>query len=117
MLEPLEVQLKDFPNISIKGSEMNLPFQAVLLIDVIGEEVLQATKPVLYEHNLYDDWLTYVAPHTAFSRLMLILRALMIAPDRAKAIIRPTADIPTKPQHVWPTLDEEQWIVAENALK
>ena len=32
MLDPLEVHLLDFPNIVIKGSELQLPFQACLKV-------------------------------------------------------------------------------------
>ena len=33
MLDPLEVHLLDFPNIVIKGSELQLPFQALMKIE------------------------------------------------------------------------------------
>ena len=36
MLDPLEVHLLDFPNIVIKGSELQLPFQACLKVDLIS---------------------------------------------------------------------------------
>jgi pre-mRNA-processing factor 8 len=32
MLDPLEVHLLDFPNIVIKGSELMLPFQAIMKV-------------------------------------------------------------------------------------
>jgi pre-mRNA-processing factor 8 len=32
MLDPLEVHLLDFPNIVIKGSDLQLPFQSALKI-------------------------------------------------------------------------------------
>ena len=32
MLDPLEAHLLDFPNIVIKGSELQLPFQACLKV-------------------------------------------------------------------------------------
>jgi pre-mRNA-processing factor 8 len=35
MLDPLEVHLLDFPNIVIKGSELQLPFQACLKVCVL----------------------------------------------------------------------------------
>lgn len=35
MLDPLEVHLLDFPNIVIKGSELQLPFQACLKVRVL----------------------------------------------------------------------------------
>jgi pre-mRNA-processing factor 8 len=33
MLDPLEVHLLDFPNIVIKGSDLQLPFQSSLKIE------------------------------------------------------------------------------------
>ena len=35
ILDPLEVYLLDFPNILIKGSELQLPFQACLKVDML----------------------------------------------------------------------------------
>ena len=32
MLDPLEVHLLDFPNIVIKGSELQLPFQVIIFV-------------------------------------------------------------------------------------
>jgi pre-mRNA-processing factor 8 len=41
MLDPLEVHLLDFPNIVIKGSELQLPFQACLKIEKFGDLILR----------------------------------------------------------------------------
>lgn len=57
MLDPLEVHLLDFPNIVIKGSELQLPFQACLKIEKFGDRILKATEPQMLLFNLYDDWL------------------------------------------------------------
>lgn len=35
MLDPLEVHLLDFPNIVIKGSELMLPFQAIMKVSLL----------------------------------------------------------------------------------
>lgn len=32
MMDPLEVHLVDFPNIVIRGSELGLPFQVIIII-------------------------------------------------------------------------------------
>jgi len=45
MLDPLEVHLLDFPNIVIKGSELQLPFQACLKVEKFGDLILKATEP------------------------------------------------------------------------
>ena len=47
----------DFPNIVIKGSELQLPFQACLKIEKFGDLILKATEPQMVLFNIYDDWL------------------------------------------------------------
>jgi len=54
---------------------------------------------------------------SCFSRLMLILRALHVNNERAKMILKPDKSIITKPNHIWPTLSEEQWLKVEVELK
>lgn len=60
--------------------------------------------------NIYDDWLKSISSYTAFSRLILILRALHVNPDKARMLLRPDKSIITQPHHVWPSLTDEQWI-------
>eukprot|EP01031_Cornospumella_fuschlensis_P017467 gene17467-21362_t len=67
--------------------------------------------------NIFDDWLKTISSYTAFSRLILILRALHVSPDRTKVILRPDKSVITQPHHVWPSLTDEQWIKVEVALK
>jgi pre-mRNA-processing factor 8 len=117
MLDPLEVHLLDFPNIVIKGSELQLPFQACMKLEKLGDLILKATQPEMVLFNLYDDWLKSISPYTAFSRLVLILRALSVSTDRTKALLRPDRSVVTKPHHMWPTLTDDQWIQVENSLK
>jgi len=117
LLDPLEVHLLDFPNIVIKGSELQLPFQSCLKIEKFGDLILKATSPQMVLFNLYDDWLKSIASYTAFSRLILILRALHINNDRAKAILRPDKTTITETHNVWPSLTDDQWIKVEVSLK
>ncbi|KAJ1723371.1 pre-mRNA-splicing factor 8 [Coemansia erecta] len=117
MLDPLEVTMLDFPNITIRGSEMQLPLQALLKIEKIGDMILKATEPKMSLWSCYDNWLATVSPYTAFSRLVLILRALHINNERAKIILRPDKGTVTEAHHLWPTLTDEQWIRVENQLK
>ena len=51
MLDPLEVHLLDFPNIVIKGSELQLPFQACLKVEKFGDLILKATEPQMCLFN------------------------------------------------------------------
>lgn len=64
MLDPLEVHLLDFPNIVIKGSELQLPFQACLKVEKFGDLILKATEPQMVLFNLYDDWLKTISSYT-----------------------------------------------------
>ncbi len=65
--------------------------------------------------NIYDDWLKTISSYTAFSRLILILRALHVNVDKARMLLKPDKSITTEPHHVWPTLTDEQWIKARFA--
>eukprot|EP00002_Diphylleia_rotans_P001931 TRINITY_DN1116_c0_g2_i2.p1 TRINITY_DN1116_c0_g2~~TRINITY_DN1116_c0_g2_i2.p1 ORF type:complete len:1209 (+),score=255.28 TRINITY_DN1116_c0_g2_i2:4711-8337(+) len=117
MLDPLEVHLLDFPNIVIKGSELQLPFQACLKIEKFGDLIVKATEPQNLLFNIYDDWLKSISSYTAFNRLILILRALHVNIERAKIILRPDKSVKTEYHHIWPTLSDDQWIQTEISLK
>ena len=119
MLDPLEVHLLDFPNIVIKGSELQLPFQAALRIDKLQQLVVQATEPQMVLFNLFDDWLSTVSSYTAFSRLVLLLRALYVDSDKCKQVLEQfkSQGVETEPHHLWPSLSDEQWIKVEVGLK
>ena len=67
--------------------------------------------------NIYDDWLKTISSYTAFSRLILILRALHVNVDKARMLLKPDKSITTEPHHVWPTLTDEQWIKARSACR
>ncbi|ODN79735.1 pre-mRNA-processing-splicing factor 8 [Cryptococcus amylolentus CBS 6039] len=117
MLDPLEVHLLDFPNIVIKGSELQLPFQATLKMEKFGDLILRATQPQMVLFNLYDDWLKSISSYTAFSRLILILRALHVNNEKSKIILRPDKNTITESYHIWPTLSDDEWMKVEVALK
>ena len=117
MLDPLEVHLLDFPNIVIKGSELQLPFQSILKVEKLGDMVVQATKPEMLLFSLYDDWLESISTFTAFTRLILILRALHVSTDRTKEVLRPDTTTVTQPNHMWPTLTDDEWMKVEVQLK
>jgi len=117
LLDPLEVHLLDFPNIVIKGSELQLPFQACLKIEKFGDLILKATSPQMVLFNLYDDWLKTISSYTAFSRLILILRALHVNHERTRMFLKPNKTTITDPHHIWPTLTDEEWIKVEVSMK
>ncbi|EGF81600.1 hypothetical protein BATDEDRAFT_16367 [Batrachochytrium dendrobatidis JAM81] len=117
MLDPLEVHCLDFPNIVIKGSELQLPFQACIKIEKFGDLILKATEPQMVLFNLFDDWLKSISSYTAFLRLTLILRALHVNNEKAKIILRPDKTVITEPHHIWPTLTDQEWFKIETELK
>ncbi|KAI2615502.1 pre-mRNA-splicing factor spp42 [Hypoxylon sp. NC1633] len=117
LLDPLEVHLLDFPNISIRASELQLPFQAAMKVEKLGDMILRATEPQMVLFNLYDEWLKSISSYTAFSRLVLILRALHVNQDKTKLILRPDKTVITQVHHIWPTLSDEDWIKVETQLR
>ncbi|KAH6911378.1 pre-mRNA-processing-splicing factor [Coprinopsis sp. MPI-PUGE-AT-0042] len=100
MLDPLEVHLLDFPNIVIKGSELQLPFQACMKMEKFGDLILRATQPQMVLFSLYDDWLKSISSYTAFSRLILLLRGLHVNNEKAKIILHPDKNTITEPHFV-----------------
>ncbi|EXJ59529.1 uncharacterized protein A1O5_12154 [Cladophialophora psammophila CBS 110553] len=117
LLDPLEVHLLDFPNISIRASELQLPFQAAMKVEKLADMILQAKEPQMVLFNLYDDWLKSISSYTAFSRLILILRALHVNTDKTKLLLRPDKTVITQAHHIWPTLSDEDWIKVEVQLR
>ncbi|KAF2857228.1 PROCN-domain-containing protein [Piedraia hortae CBS 480.64] len=117
LLDPLEVHLLDFPNIGIRASELQLPFQAAMKVEKLGDMILRATEPQMVLFNLYDEWLKNIPSFTAFSRLILILRALHVNQDKAKLLLRPDRTVITQEHHIWPTLSDEDWIKVEVQLR
>ena len=77
----------DFPNIVIKGSELQLPFQACMRVEKFGDLILRATENQMVLFNIYDDWLTSISSFTAFSRLILILRAMQETQKKRSLVI------------------------------
>jgi pre-mRNA-processing factor 8 len=109
--------LLDFPNIVIRGSELQLPFQACLKVEKLGDTILKATEPQMILYNLYDDWLKSISSYTAFSRLILILRALHVNTERTKTILVPDMNTKVESHHIWPSLTDEEWVKVEVQLK
>lgn len=67
--------------------------------------------------NLYDNWMSSCSANTAFSRLILILRALHVNIDKGRMILKPNKQVITQPNHIWPTLTDDEWVKVENELK
>jgi pre-mRNA-processing factor 8 len=86
-------------------------------MEKFSDLITRATEPQMVLFNLFDDWLKSVSSFTAFSRLILILRAVHVAIDQAKLLLRPDASVITEPHHVWPSLTDEEWAKVEIQLK
>ncbi|KAG6733971.1 hypothetical protein I3843_01G240300 [Carya illinoinensis] len=97
--------------------DLQLPFQACLKIEKFGDLILKATEPQMVLFNIYDDWLKSISSYTAFSRLILILRALHVNNEKAKMLLKPDKTIITEPHHIWPSLNDDQWMKVEVALR
>ncbi|QRV81330.1 pre-mRNA-processing-splicing factor 8 [Ceratobasidium sp. AG-Ba] len=115
-LDPLEVLLLDFPNIVIKGSELQLSFQACMKMERFGDLILRAIQPQMVLFSLYGK-LHGCRFFTAFSRLILLLRGLRVNNEKAKVILRPNKSTIIEPHFVWPTLTDDEWIKVEVALR
>ena len=116
ILDPLEVHLLDFPSISIRPTELHMPFNAALKIDQLNDIVNTAKEPKMTLFNVYDDWLDSCSSFTAFNRLILLMRGLQVNADKTKLILRPDESVRTKEHHLWPTLSDEQWKDVESQL-
>jgi pre-mRNA-processing factor 8 len=117
LLDPLEMNMIDFPNVIIKGSELQVPFQSLMKLEVFGETINKATEPKMVLFNMYDDWLDSVQTYTAFSRLILIMRAMHINAEKTRLAMKSAASGPKQPNHIWPTLTQDEWQTVEMELK
>ena len=90
---------------------------AVIKLEKVGDVILKSTEPQLVLYNLYDDWLRTISSYTAFSRVVLIMRALHVNPEKARMILKPDKTIVTPENKLWPQLTDEQWVKVEIALK
>ena len=57
-----------------------------------------------------------ISSYTAFSRLILVLRALHVNPDKAKATLKPDKSTITEAHHIWPTLTDEYVLRWDNGM-
>lgn len=117
MLDPLEVHMLDFPNVAIRPTELKLPFSAAMSIDKLSDIVMRASEPKMVLYNIYDDWLDTISSYTAFSRLILLLRALKTNEEQAKSILLRDPTIVIKEHHLWPSFSDSQWIEIESQMR
>lgn len=116
ILDPLEVHMLDFPNISLRPTELNMPFDAALKIEKLSNLVSTAKEPQMVLFNIYDDWIESCSSFTAFNRLIVLMRALQVNDVKTRMILKPNSSIVTKEHHLWPSLTMEQWRDVESQL-
>lgn len=116
ILDPLEVHMLDFPNTSLRPTELNLPFDAAMKIDKLNNLINTAKEPQMMLFNIYDDWMETCSSFTSFNRLIVLMRALQVNADKTKMILRPNSTVTTKEHHLWPTLTIDEWRNVESQL-
>lgn len=87
MLEALELQLIDYPNIQLQGAEIQIPFHVILKLEHYGETVLRAQQSDLLVFNIYDNWTESISNFTAFNRMILLLRSLHVDIQKSIGIL------------------------------
>eukprot|EP00835_Amoeboradix_gromovi_P001880 NODE_96_length_21330_cov_0.419858.p1 type:complete len:2207 gc:universal NODE_96_length_21330_cov_0.419858:801-7421(+) len=119
MLDALEVHLLDFPNITIKGTLLQLPFHSFTKLSILNDTIMNASKDQLLLFNTYDDWMTTMSPYTCFSRLILILRAMHVNTTQTISILNTATDNTTKTlaNSLFPLHSTDEWIELEVKLK
>jgi len=116
LLDPLEIQFIEYPNISIKFSNFKISFQSLLYIREITKRISQANECESVIFNLYDNWIHTVSAFTAFSRLILILKGLDLDCIETKKIMGLKMDTGEK-KSFWPIFTDEEWIKNEISIK
>ena len=107
MMDALQVHLLDYPNLIIKGSELQLPMHTLLKIPFVGDLVLSMTKSQLILINGYGEWLQNHSSMTCFSRLILLLRSFHVDYIATEQLIQLPKD------GLWPVYTPEDWIPIE----
>nr|UXY88006.1 splicing factor Prp8 [Cryptomonas curvata] len=117
-INSLIIHLIDFPDIVIKGSLIKIPFQSLIKLKKIKKLIDYSFSNNLFIFNLYDNWLESISSFTAFSRLLLILKAIKINYKEVKIIFN-QFKIPFKENNdrLWPEITDKQWVKLEIALK
>ena len=116
LIDPLEIQLIEYPNILIKFSNFKISFQSLLYFKKITKRILGANECETVIFNLYDNWIDTVSEFTAFSRLILILKGLEVDCKQIKQILGVGLEKNVK-NFFWPFFTNEEWITLEITLK
>jgi len=115
IIDSIKLQLLGKPEILVKGTEIRIPFQNLLKLKRLGNEILCAQNSKNLTFNLYDKWLNSVSTFTAFSRVILILKGLENGFEFIKNIFGEFDFLFEK--NFWPIFSNEKWIKIEILLK
>lgn len=110
-LDALSVHMLDYPNVALRPSGLALPLGGLLRHPRLAARLAAPGSHLLC---VYDDWLARVSPHTAFSRLALVLRALLVDAGAAMSLLKLDA-VPSG--RLWPALSDSEWASVEVALR
>nr|UXY88510.1 splicing factor Prp8 [Cryptomonas curvata] len=118
MIQPLIAHMIDFPNIIIKGSLIKIPFQSIIKLTRIKKMFDNSIYNNLLIFNVYDDWLESISSFTAFSRLLLILKALKINFEEVQTIFNQFRQSDKENNnYFWPNISDRKWVKLEIILK
>nr|BAS01665.1 splicing factor PRP8 [Lotharella vacuolata] len=116
LLDPLIGHLVSFSNIAIVGTDLLFPFQSLLKIKKINDIVLKSQNSKLVIINLYDDWLKTISSYTAFSRLIIILKAMHINYKKVIQSLNIIQENSRDNRNFWNKFDIDDWISFENIM-
>ena len=116
LVEPLEIQLTEYPTILIKSSNFKIPFKSLLAIEKINKKDVESKNCETIFSNLYDNWIDSVSSFTAFSRLILILKSIEINKEKVDRIFGFNWK-ENKGENFWPFFTDEEWVKNEIIFK
>lgn len=116
LLDPIRVQLIDYPEILIKNTEIKISLHCLLRIKKFRKIITESFSCANLIFNLYDNWLAKISAYTSFSRLILILRGIEVDFFKVREIFMNSFDSIIS-DFFWPTFDENKWIKVEIKLK
>ena len=116
-INSLTIHMIEFPDIIIKGSLIKIPFRSLIKINRIKKLINRSSFCNLLVFNLYDNWLKTISTFTAFSRLLLILKAIKINLEEVRIIFNQFENLINNNNYLWPDITDEKWMKLEIALK
>mmetsp|Transcript_22972 Transcript_22972/g.46941 ORF Transcript_22972/g.46941 Transcript_22972/m.46941 type:complete len:461 (-) Transcript_22972:1325-2707(-) len=117
LIDPLGIYLSDLSSTLIKYTEIKIFFQSLIEIPKIKELIKKSENSRSFIVNLYDNWLSFISPFTAFSRLILILKSIQINFEKVKKRLNLFSSSQLRITSFWPNFSDQEWMEVENFLK